>query len=438
MVPLAWRLPGGQSVSAVALSEQQRVAVEARGEVVVAAGAGTGKTTLVIERVRSALELGTAPERVLVVTYTEAAARELALRLERALPAGTGAPRPQVGTIHALAARLLREYASEAGLPAELRVLDEAEALVLSEAAFGDAIARERRDGDSVVLDLLGEYGVDGSRALIRSLDARLRAAGAAAPHLPPPQAGPTLLAPLREAAQKASAALAGDDRPQAASDLRRLARIDALLAGTPADRELLALAAPKSEAAGEVAELLATAQLEARARLEHEVGVAVATLLTHYREAYRARKEAELALDFDDLQERACELLERPEIGGEVRERFDLVLVDEFQDTNGLQCRLLDALVGPDCQRVFVGDACQSIYRFRYADVELFRARGEAAALRLPLTGSYRSRPELLAVIGHVFGQRFDERDFERTARAAYGRADRGAGDRAPPGRER
>ena len=340
MVPLARRLPGGQSMSAVALSEQQRVAVEARGEVVVAAGAGTGKTTLVIERVRSALELGTAPERVLVVTYTEAAARELALRLERALPAGTGAPRPQVGTIHALAARLLREYASEAGLPAELRVLDEAEALVLSEAAFGDAIARERRDGDSVVLDLLGEYGVDGSRALIRSLDARLRAAGAAAPHLPPPQTGPTLLAPLREAAQRASAALAGDDRPQAASDLRRLARIDALLAGTPADRELLALAAPKSEAAGEVAELLATAQLEARARLEHEVGVAVATLLTHYREAYRARKEAELALDFDDLQERACELLERPEIGGEVRERFDLVLVDEFQDTNGLQCR--------------------------------------------------------------------------------------------------
>ena len=416
MVPLARRLPGGQPVSALAptLSEQQRVAVEARGEVVVAAGAGTGKTTLVIERVRAALELGTAPERVLVVTYTEAAARELALRLERALPAGTGAARPQVGTIHALAARLLREYASEAGLPAELRVLDEPEAVVLSEAAFGDAIARERHGGDSVVLDLLGEYGVDGSRLLIRSLDARLRAAGAVGPLLPPAQAGPQLLAPLREAARAASAELAGDDRPQAASDLRRLARIEALLAGSPGDRELLALPPPKSEAAGVVGELLAAAQLEARGRLEHEVGAAVATLLAHYREAYRARKDAELALDFDDLQERACELLERPEIGDEVRERFDLVLVDEFQDTNGLQCRLLDALVGPGCQRVFVGDACQSIYRFRYADVELFRARGERAALRLPLTGSYRSRPELLAVIGHVFGQRFDERDFE------------------------
>jgi ATP-dependent helicase/nuclease subunit A len=418
VVPLARRLPGGEPVSALALTEQQQVAVDARGEVVVAAGAGTGKTTLVIERVRAALELGTAPERVLVVTYTEAAARELALRLERALPAGTDAARPQVGTIHALAARLLREYASEAGLPAELRVLDEAEALVLSEAAFADAIARERRDGESVVLDLLGEYGVDGTRALIRGLDARLRAAGAAEPRLPPAHtAAPLLaplLAPLRTAAAEATAKLAGDDRAQAATDLRRLARIEALLAGTPGDRDLLALVAPRSEAAGEVAALLAEAQGEARARLEHDVGAAVATLLERYREAYRARKEAELALDFDDLQERACELLARPEIGEEVRERFDLVLVDEFQDTNGLQCRLLDALAGPGCQRVYVGDACQSIYRFRYADVELFRARGERAELRLPLTGSYRSRPELLAVIGHVFGQRFDERDFE------------------------
>jgi ATP-dependent helicase/nuclease subunit A len=396
------------------MSDQQTAAVAARGEIVVAAGAGTGKTTLVIERVRAALEAGTAPERVLVVTYTEAAARELAVRMERALPVGVEAARPQVGTIHALAARLLREYAAEAGLPAEIRVLDEAEALVLSEAAFADTIARERRDGESDLLDLLGEYGVAGSRALIRSLDARLRAAGAPAPLLPPAHPGPGLLAPLRDATQAAVAALAGDARPQAASDLRRLARIEALLAGTPTDRELLALAAPKGEVAGSVSDLLGVAQQEASARLEHEVGLAVAGLLERYREAYRVRKEAELALDFDDLQERACELLEREAIGEAVRERFDLVLVDEFQDTNGLQCRLLDALAGPDCQRVFVGDACQSIYRFRYADVELFRERGERAQLRLPLTGSYRARPELLTVIGHVFAERFDERDFE------------------------
>ena len=209
MVPVARRLPGGEPVSALApsLSEQQRVAVEARGEVVVAAGAGTGKTTLVIARVRAALELGTPPERVLVVTYTEAAARELALRLERALPGRPDAARPQVGTIHALAARLLREYASQAGLPAELRVLDEAGgARALGGRLRRCDCARASRRRRRSVLDLLGEYGVDGSRALIRGLDARLRAAGAGAPLLPPAQAGPQLLAPLREAAASSRA----------------------------------------------------------------------------------------------------------------------------------------------------------------------------------------------------------------------------------------
>ncbi|HEY3613027.1 MAG TPA: UvrD-helicase domain-containing protein, partial [Gaiellales bacterium] len=354
---------------------------------------------------------------IAIYLLRQSAARELSVRLERALPADADSARPQVGTIHALATRLLREHAAAAGLPAELRVLDEAEALVLSEAAFGDAVARERRSGPSPLLDLLGEYGVEGTRALIRTLDARLRAAGAPEPLLPPPAPGPELLAPLRAAAEAASAALAGDDRVQAATDLRRLARIEALLADpAPTDRELLALSAPstRGEEASQVGDLLAVAQTAAKARLEHEVGTVVAALLARYRDAYRARKEAEIALDFDDLQERACELLARPDVGEAVRERFDLVLVDEFQDTNGLQCRLLDALVGPDSHRVFVGDASQSIYRFRYADVELFRARGEQAGARLPLTGSYRSRPELLAVIGHVFGQRFDERDFQ------------------------
>jgi superfamily I DNA/RNA helicase len=168
------------------LSPQQIAAVEARGEVVVAAGAGTGKTTVVIERVRAALEAGTAPERVLVVTYTEAAARELALRLEHALPSTSDDARPQVGTIHALATRLLREYAAEAGLPSELRVLDEAEALVLSEAAFGDAIAREPRDGESVLLDLLGEYGLARAHSQPGCAAARRRRPGA------PAAAGPS------------------------------------------------------------------------------------------------------------------------------------------------------------------------------------------------------------------------------------------------------
>ena len=188
---------------------------------------------------------------------------------------------------------------------------------MLSEAAFGDAIARERRDGESVVLDLLGEYGVDGSRALIRSLDARLRAAGAA----PPAAAGSRRdRSCSRRCARRPSRPrreLAGDDRA-AGGQRSQATGAHRGAAGGHARRSRAARArrARGARRPATVGDAARGAQSEARARLEHEVGAAVATLLERYREAYRARKEAELALDFDDLQERACELLERPDIG--------------------------------------------------------------------------------------------------------------------------
>ena len=429
VVPLARRLPGGEPVSAVvALSEQQRAAVEARGEIVVAAGAGTGKTTLVIERVRAALEAGTAPERVLVVTYTEAAARELAVRLERALPAGADAARPQVGTIHALAARLLREYAAEAGLPAELRVLDEAEALVLSEAAFADAIARERRDGPSVAARPARRVR---RRRLARAdpqprrAPARGRGAGAAAaagarrarscsrrcarrPRRPPRPSPATT-------------------RPQAASDLRRLARIEALLAGD-AERSRAARA---RGAQGRGRRRRGGAARAPRRRRRARASSTrserpVAALLERYREAYRARKEAELALDFDDLQERACELLERDD--------------DRRGRARALRPRARRRVPGHErpavpparrARRAGLRSASSSATPASPSTASATptwssSARAaSAAAARLPLTGSYRSRPELLAVIGHVFGRALRRARLRSAARAAHGRAD-------------
>ncbi len=75
---------------------------------------------------------------------------------------------------------------------------------------------------------------------------------------------------------------------------------------------------------------------------------------------------------------------------------RFRALMVDEFQDTNRLQCELIDLLCGGPLERdvFFVGDEFQSIYGFRHADVAVFRERREAAAQRLPLARNYRSRP--------------------------------------------
>ena len=134
--------------------------------------------------------------------------------------------------------------------------------------------------------------------------------------------------------------------------------------------------------------------------------------LLDLFERSYAAAKGRESALDFEDLQLKARDLLADNE---EIREReslrFRAVMVDEFQDTNRLQCELVDLLAPEDL--FFVGDEFQSIYRFRHADVDVFKERRAASEDVLPLTKNYRSRPELLAVVNELFAEDFGD-DFQ------------------------
>ena len=93
----------------------------------------------------------------------------------------------------------------------------------------------------------------------------------------------------------------------------------------------------------------------------------------------YEELKEQRSALDFQDLELGALELLRSsPALAAAWRERFDHVMVDEFQDTNSVQLELIEPLRGPETRLLLVGDENQSIYRFRNADLEVFR--GERA----------------------------------------------------------
>ena len=135
--------------------------------------------------------------------------------------------------------------------------------------------------------------------------------------------------------------------------------------------------------------------------------------LLDLFAAEYAAAKQRESALDFEDLQLYARDLLRDNEDVREIEQlRFRSIMVDEFQDTNRLQCDVIDLMrSGPGASDVFfVGDEFQSIYGFRHADVAVFRERREAAAQRLPLTRNYRSRPEVLAAVNHLFGEEFGD----------------------------
>src|SRR6185503_16242427 len=115
-------------------NEQQRAAIEAHGTVFVAAGAGTGKTAVLVERfVRAVVDDGLDVDSLLVITYTERAAGELRARIRAALLELDGA---WVSTIHGFCRRVLGAYPLAAGVDPSFRVLDEPQALVLQAEAF--------------------------------------------------------------------------------------------------------------------------------------------------------------------------------------------------------------------------------------------------------------------------------------------------------------
>jgi ATP-dependent exoDNAse (exonuclease V) beta subunit len=336
------------------LTDEQEHPVARRAEpLLLSAGAGSGKTSVLVERfVRAVREDGIAPGRILAITFTDRAAGELRERVrarflelgEREAARDTEAA--FVGTFHGFCARLLRAHPLLAELDPDFAILEEGMAGRLRGRAFSTALrlflGREDRAG---AVDLLGAYGVDRVHAMIAAVHAQLRSRGQRVPSLPEP----IVIEGATDADQNAEAAAA-------------CALLDELLGG--------------------------------------------------FSCAYEELKRERSAVDFDDLELFARDLLERHEtVRAAWAERFELLMVDEFQDTNPRQLAILRAL---ERGNLFtVGDEFQSIYGFRHADVSLFRARRQELApsgASLALTRNFRSRAPLLEVVNAVFEERFVE----------------------------
>jgi len=398
------------------VNPQQRAAVDARGEVFVSAGAGTGKTTVLVERfVRAVCEEGLDVESVLVITYTRKAAGELRARIRSALHA-RGRPDlarrldgAWISTIHGFCARLLRTHPFAVGIDPRFRELDEEHGLVIRGEAFERALAGFCATRDAERLRLLATYGAQGLRRKLTSVYETLRSAGRElALELSEPVDIAERLAELHDEARQLAAD--GD-----CSDKQAAAAQAALALSTTNPERLLDLAGLR--ASGD----RAAGFESARKRLEQAAFDELALrdkdllqeLLDLFAAEYAAAKQRESALDFEDLQLLTRDLLRDHERVREQEQlRFRALMVDEFQDTNRLQCELIDQLAGGPLERdvFYVGDEFQSIYGFRHADVAVFRERREAAALRLPLARNYRSRPEVLAAVNHLFREEFGD----------------------------
>jgi len=352
-----------QADEEVTLSPEQNAAVARRHEpLLLSAGAGSGKTRVLVERfVAAVLEDQMAPSKILAITFTERAAGELRERIRaRFLQLGRRETareleRAFVGTFHGFCASVLRAHAWRAGLEGDFAILDEGSARWLRGRAFEQAM-RELVAGDrEEAVGLLAAYGPERARSIVSSLYAALRSRGQVRPRLP------LRLSPMRCGAHEAeiSAALAGGVGGEG-----------------PIDEEAWRACALLDE------------------------------LLDGFGRAYEQLKRERGALDFDDLELRAGGLLQQSaDVRASWSERFELLMVDEFQDTNARQLAILTAL---ERGNLFtVGDELQSIYRFRHADVGLFTERRAALASSggtLQLTHNFRSRAALLAAVNAVF----------------------------------
>src|SRR5437763_1320244 len=188
-------LPRPQGV-AMELTPQQQRAIERRdGPLFVHAGAGSGKTGVLVERfVRAARDDEAGVDCVLAITFTDKAAAEMKLRIrsrfadlgERELARET--ERAWVSTIHGFCSRVLRAHPLAAGIDPEYRVLDEGEAARLALQASEQALEEFLGgDPDPERLELIAAYGPDKLGALVREFHARRRAAGEREPRLPVP-----------------------------------------------------------------------------------------------------------------------------------------------------------------------------------------------------------------------------------------------------------
>jgi ATP-dependent helicase/nuclease subunit A len=405
-------------MSGTTLNPEQQAAVEATGRVFVSAGAGTGKTSVLVERfVRAVCDRGVAVDSVLVITYTKRAAGELRGRIRAALrergrhDLARELDGAWISTIHGFCNRMLKAYPFEAGLDPRFRELDEAQGAVLRGEAFDEALASFCAGDEPERLRLLATYGADGLRRMLTRVYETLRSAGRElALELGERPALADRVAELYEAAR----CLAEDVGATAAQRTNAEGVLE-LVSGEPGADVLLDLSAHRAhgERAATFEESRRAVEQAALDELAAHDRDLLQALLLKFADAYARAKAREGALDFEDLQLEARDLL-RDHVRIREREawRFRAIMVDEFQDTNRLQCELIDLLAdAPGDREVFVvGDEFQSIYGFRHADVQVFRERREEAGGGLALVRNYRSRPEVLAAVNFLFRPEFGE----------------------------
>lgn len=417
----------------------------------VSAGAGSGKTFTLTRRIVYALSPESGPfvehlDQVLAITFTKDAAAEIRDRVRRALieegmdEEALTVDDAWISTIHGMCSRILRAHALELGIDPEFTVLTDTDELmdqavehVLGRATAPDAALELTASLKALYAwyPMAGEGGTFGAGTTIKGLVRDLLELSSQLPGgmddvcVARGQADTSALADAYRAALGASKATT--EKAQVALDA-----IDAFEASgktmEDAARLMMSCSMPRASKAfpKEQVELLKAEAADAFINIVLACGGPALDALVGLARAveaeYRALKADQSALDNNDLLRMAYEALrDYPAIRAAYEGRFKMVMIDEFQDTDQMQVDLIRYLTGAGERALCtVGDAQQSIYRFRGAEVEVFRrqehkvgsttasetvATSDAPAGELvKLVRNFRSHDEVLRYVARVF----------------------------------
>lgn len=431
---------------------------------IVVAGAGSGKTRVLVERYLRMLEKNPdwSLKSLVAITFTRAAAYEMRQRLrERLVGRARSEQNPvwrkhlseldsaRIDTIHGFCAAILRANAAQAGIDPKFEVLDEVEAAILLENALQDSLATLEPE----LLALFSHYDSDKILAALK----RQELVSLALPEdIPSPE---DLLCHWRkqwaQALNEACQRLLGNEAVRQLMQARHYPSDDKLGALYQQYQDCFRQVQAEQDAdeiwqliqecyengkVGNIGKLAAWGGAQekkqaaaflrgVRERLKaliDEIGEPIGELdeqsaqllplwlrlMRQVQDAYRQRKLESALVDFDDLESLTARVLKHEPIRQRYRgAEFKHLLVDEFQDTNELQWQIIRALGDLDCGGALfvVGDPKQSIYQFRGADVSVFnRVQGllkEAEqGQEIALSTSFRSHRRLISLFNALF----------------------------------
>ncbi|MBO8159600.1 UvrD-helicase domain-containing protein [Thermosyntropha sp.] len=432
--------------------EQQFILDHLDDPMQVSAGAGSGKTRVLVERYYRLLWQGVRVNNILAVTFTRKAAGEMVDRIRKRIIEDEKL-RPEVkdklqeelafafiGTIHSICARLLRENPLEAGVDPHFRLIDEVEAYKLKMDIIRRSVYEMLEKNNPYLRKYVKFFGIKGLLDDLYNFLAATSSRGVKIEELQlkTEMAYTETKNRLPDLVEKMEKSL--EDMKRAAEQLKQGAatrnKIENLAAVFPQYLPVLDRIKTNPGYDAEVyaaCEKLGEYRLDARGNVKESVNSfreslselkatlwelkyfpliekVFLPLALEIRNQIVEEKEKRNLLEFDDLEEKTLSmLLNNPDILEKYRKQFEFIMVDEFQDTNYRQTEIFRLLSDDFKRNIFtVGDPKQSIYRFRGARVELFGRVGEKmgeSGINAGLNRNYRTLSPIIEFINHFFG---------------------------------